>query len=713
MIKFNENLRKALKKSEKEMHDLGHPFIGCEHFILGVLKFENNGKNILNSFGVTYENYKNDLIKKVGKSASTNKYIFYNSILKRIIDVSIDNMNELSSNELLIEHILISIIDSNSNIALSILKDSMIDIDSLYKELIKSITKNKELLMYTLGTCFNELAKENKLDKVIGRDKEINKIMEVLARKNKNNPLLIGEAGVGKTALVEGLATRIESGYAPEFLKNSKIISISLASIISGTKYRGEFEEKLSKIIKEAEDNKEIILFVDEIHTIMGAGGAEGAIDACNILKPALARNNIRLIGATTTQEYKKFIARDKAFDRRLQKIYVEEPSIKETTDILKKVKKDYENFHNVKIDNKMINSIVELSNKYIFDRHEPDKSLDILDEVCAKANIIKSEKINKEFHDKIVTIAREKEKAIKEENYVLASKLKAQEEVLKKSTKNNKHKNITLSMIVETIESKCNSKINENINIKNKLNKRVFGQEDAINKLNDIFGIYDDKNANKTLSILLYGSAHTGKHTCAFELAKIRNMNFVELNMEEFSTELSVNKISGSPQGYIGYNDNNTTFEEIKIKPNSLIYISNIDSAHKTVSNLIFNIIKTKKLKLSNGDVINFSNCIFVFSKDTKNNTSLGFINSSSNPFTEEINNIEYKIYFKNLDASVIKKIINTTFKKLIKNYEKDFNITNDQIEYIINNSKYEKYNAKNIESLVREIITKNKVKS
>ena len=393
MNKYNETLIKILKNSEKEAKNLNHQYIGTEHFILSILKINSSTKDIFNNLNITYEKYLKEINKIIINSKQTN-LISYTPLFKRIL-MSLNNKKEITEKDVFLE-----ILEYGEGIGLSILSNLNIDLNKLYNELLN----NKQ---YEYGINLNEIVNNKQYEPIIGRNKEINEIIEILLRKNKNNPLLIGEPGIGKTALVESLAYKINKKEVPKELQNKKIISINISKLISGTRYRGEFEEKFHKMIEHFEQNSNFIIFFDEIHTIVGAGGAEGAIDAANILKPYIARNKLKIIGATTTKEYYKSIYNDGALNRRFQTIMIKEPSEKETINILLNTKKYYEKFHNVHITNKQLELIVSLSTKYIKDRYNPDKSLDMLDKICSKIklkNIIDNDqiKINKLNSQKI-----------------------------------------------------------------------------------------------------------------------------------------------------------------------------------------------------------------------------------------------------------------------------------------------------------------------
>ena len=384
---FNEEAQTILNNAKKEMIGLGHPYIGTEHLLLAILNSDSNICDRLSEYGLEYDNFKSELCKVVGTTDKKNEVFLYTPLLRKVIQNAIIDSKENNDGEVTSEHLFFAMLEEGEGIAIRLIIGMGIDIEDIYDDfsssLIKKSKKNKKkkLLIYDLGVDLTSEAKNNLLDPVIGRDKEVKRVMEILCRRTKNNPILIGDAGVGKTAIVEELSRLIVNDEVPKVLCDKKIISLDMATMVAGTKYRGEFEERMKKILNEIETNDDIILFIDEIHTLVGAGGAEGAIDASNILKPALARGHLRCIGATTVEEYKKFIEKDKALERRFQKVNIEEPSYEKTLEILTKLKPIYEKFHKVILQPELLEDIVKLSAKYIYDRSEPDKSIDIMDE--------------------------------------------------------------------------------------------------------------------------------------------------------------------------------------------------------------------------------------------------------------------------------------------------------------------------------------------
>ena len=502
---FNEEAQKILLNAKLEMIELKHPYIGTEHLILAILKSNTNLAKKLKDYELTYDKFKEEIIKIIGVGSKKSEYYLYTPLFKKIMQNAILDSKENNNGEVTIEHLFSAFLEEGEGIAIRILIGMGIDVEDMYDEFSSSLIKkhnkrNKKLLLEELGTNITYKAKNNELDPVIDREKEVKRLIEVLCRRTKNNPILIGKAGVGKTAIVEELARLIVKEEVPNNIVGKKIISLDMASAVSGTKYRGEFEERMKKILKELEDNEDIILFIDEIHTLVGAGGAEGAIDASNILKPALARGKIRCIGATTYDEYKKFIEKDSALERRFQKIVIEEPTVEQTKNILLKIKPIYERYHHVKIDNKIIDKIITLSEKYIYDRNRPDKCIDILDEVCSKVSIKedKNTKNIKELKNTLNKINKEKNSLIIENNIDKAYLYRKEEtNIINKLNElqlNYKYKNkeVTEEDIANVINIKTKIPIYEILEdsqktislIEENLKQEIIGQDNAINKL-------------------------------------------------------------------------------------------------------------------------------------------------------------------------------------------------------------------------------------
>ena len=723
---FNEEAQEILIKAKLEMLELKHPYVGTEHLVLAILHTKNELTERLEKYNLTYTKFKKEIINIIGKGSKKSEFFLHTPLLKKVIENAIMDSKDNNNGIVTINHLFSALLDVGEGIAIRILIGMNIDLDEIYDEFTSKIyekkKQEKKLLIEELGVNINQKVKNNEIDPVIGRDEEIQKIQELLCRRTKNNPLLIGDPGVGKTAIVEGLAILIENNKVPTNLLNKQIISLDMASAVAGTKYRGEFEERMKKILEEIEQNPNIILFIDEIHTLIGAGGAEGAIDASNILKPALARGKIRCIGATTTDEYKKHFEKDKALDRRFQIIKVKEPTIEETKNILYKIKSLYEKYHNVIISNDIINNIVDLSEKYIYDRFRPDKQIDILDEVCSKVNIEHSTDITK-LHNNLKEIKDKKELYIKENNIKKAYEYKIKETEFKKSITENKLKQeISINDVATVISKKTsiplyevlkdNKKIIEEI--ESTLKENIYGQNEAICKLINItkrikLGYKD----NKCISLLFIGPSGVGKTKLATIYGEIISKKVIKLDMSEYSDGSSISKFIGSNPGYVGYDDNKYFLNQIKDNPNATIILDEIDKAHPKILNLLYQILEDGKIKDSKNNTINFTNNIIIMTsnKGIKNN-NIGF-NSQKETINNElleyfnislISRIDEIIKFNTLKEEDIIKIIENNINR-IKNKYKEINITidNNVIKELTKESNYKIQGARNIEKLIK----------
>ena len=736
--KFSEEAQRVLVDAQKEMSELKHPYIGSEHLLLAILKNNQDLVNKFKKYKITYKSFKEELINLVGMGDNTPDLLLYSSTLKTILENVIIESRE-TGDEISVNELLLSLLNEGEGKAIRILLSLGVDINKLYSDITEKRKikqkKSKKLIVEELGVDLTKRAKNNELDPVIGRDIELNRVIEILSRRTKNNPLLIGEAGVGKTAIAEELARRIVSGNVPMPLKNKRIISVDMACTVAGTKYRGEFEERIKKMVKELEDNDDVIIFIDEIHTLVGAGGAEGAIDASNILKPALARGKLKLIGATTISEYKKFIEKDNALDRRFQKVFVEEPDKSNLKNILMNLKSIYEAYHGVKIEEKLIDKIIELSDRYIYDRCEPDKSIDILDEVCTKVSLkeAKEEKEIIKLSDCLTKIQKEKNNAIINQNYDKAYSLKEDEEELQSKInklkldymRKEKVKKVKLKDIVEVVSSKTKIPINEiskdyitSINeIEKTLKENIIGQDEAIDKLIDIskkikLGI---KDKNRSYSVLFCGSTGTGKTYLSKLFAEnlVGKNNVIKLDMSEYSESISINKIIGSPAGYVGYDDNKNILEEIRNKPYSVLILDEIEKAHKSVLNFFLNILDEGNCKDSSGKTVRFDNVLIIMTSNAYVSKSLmGFNKNTTNNSLEDffskefINRIDEIVPFNKFTEEDINKIIIKEANKCYKKYNSENIISLDMINRIIKESNYEEYGVRKLCKAVRKEI-------
>lgn len=737
---FNEEAQNILVKAKLEMLDLNHPYIGTEHLVLATLHTNSELSTRLKEYGLTYDKFKEQIINIIGMGSKKSEIFLYTPLLRKVIENAILDSKDNNNGEVTPYHLFSSLLEEGEGIAIRIFISMDLDVESMYEEfaskLIKKRKKKKKILAEDLGIDLTEKAKNNLLDPVIGREKEVQRVLEILCRRCKNNPLLIGLPGVGKTAIVEELSRLIANNEAG-ILNGKKIISIDMASLVAGTKYRGEFEDRMKKLIKEVENDNNIILFIDEIHTLVGAGGAEGAIDASNILKPALARGKIRIIGATTTAEYHKYIEKDGALERRFQKIFVEEPSISDTKNILLKLKPLYEKYHKVSMNDSVIDSIIALSEKYIYDRNRPDKELDIMDEVCSKVSLQnntneEASKLQKELND-----IRDKKKT-----YILDNDIKKayyyrqkENEVLNKlnslelTTTNSKE--VSINDIASVINNRCSIPMYEVLSdsvksiktIEDSLSKTIIGQDNAIKELISItkrikLGYKD----NKCYSLLFIGPTGVGKTLMAKNYAKIflGESNFIRLDMSEYSDATSINKIIGSNPGYVGYDDKNI-LGLIKEKPNSILLLDEIDKAHPSVINLFYQILDEGKMKDNQGNVIRFDHITIIMTSNVGfEEIKVGFnqnkedevISSLKTVFPPSfINRIDNIITFNNLNKDNLIEIINNRIDYIKNKYNNiTINIDNSVLEEVINKCNYHEFGARKVNKVLSNIV-ENKV--
>jgi len=744
---FTEEARKILVAAKEEMYRLKHPYVGSEHLLLAILKDNNSISKRLKEYNLTYEILKDEIVSIIGEGKKASEWFLYTPLLKRIMENAIIDSKENNNGDVTVEHLFTSLLEEGEGIAIRIMLGMNIDLDKLYKDFSSKLVstnknkKGKKLLIDELGYDLNKQALNGGIDPVVGRDKEIQRVLEILCRRTKNNPILIGEPGVGKTAIVEELSRMIAFGDVPINLKNKRIISLDMATMVAGTKYRGEFEERMRKIIKEIEENDDIILFIDEIHTLVGAGGAEGAIDASNIFKPALARGKIRCIGATTTSEYKKYIETDGALDRRFQRVLIETPSTEVVKDILFKLKPIYEKFHAVEIDDEIINLIAQLSDKYIYDRNQPDKAIDVLDEVCSFVNLQESDDLKKykTYNKELQLIISSKNEAIVKNDFEVASNYKRMENDLMDKInqleisviKNSQKKKITKEDVAISISNKTGIPVFEILNEKEKiinetdeyLKDYIIGQSRAISKLINLtkrikLGFVDE---NRCYSLMFCGPSGVGKTELAKRFAErmVGKENIIRLDMSEYTEAHSVSKIIGAPPGYVGYSDSKNILEEIKNKPYSVLILDEIEKANTSIINLLFQILDEGKIKDSKGVEVRFDHVIVIMTSNIGfNDKSIGFSNNKekvveeklkeyfSTPFINRIDNI---ILFNNLTRSNI-EIVTTKkidqLKQKYKNKKITVKVSKSVINQIVDRSNFDTFGARKIDKIIKSCI-------
>ena len=731
---FEEETRNIIVEAKIEMKRLKHPYVGSEHLLLAILKNDNNVSKQLKRYDLTYDKFKTELINIVGVGTKETDLFLYTPLLKRVLETaSLDSKED--NTDVKIEHLFSALLEEGEGIAIRIMMGMNIDLDELNTEFMyrpKMKKTNVKLLLDELGEDITLKAKQGKLDPVIGRDKEITRIIEILSRRCKNNPILIGEAGVGKTAIVEELSRLISDGDVPINLRNKRIIGLDMASLVAGTKYRGEFEDKIKKVIKEVEENEDIILFIDEIHTLVGAGGAEGAIDASNILKPALARNKIRCIGATTIDEYKQFIEKDRALDRRFQKVLIETPSVSETKNILNQIKEVYEKYHYVTISDNIINYIVDLSEKYIYDRNQPDKAIDVLDEVCARVSI-KEDKTAKKYNKLLKeynAIIKKKEYAVINNHFDEATMYKDQENVIvnkinsielnmykkeyKEVTKEDVERVISIKTKIPIYDIKNNNKKIIN-NMYKELKENIVGQDNAIDEvMRQYKKIKLGYKDNKCYSMLFVGPSGVGKTLLAKTFGKSITNNVLKLDMGEYSEAHSISKIIGAPPGYIGYDNYSNVLESIRTNPYTVLILDEIERAHPNIMNLFFNVLDEGKIKDSRGREVRFDNVNIIMTSNIGfDDIHVGFTKDKENiqsklkeyfdlPFLNRIDNI---VVFDRLKDKDIDKLINKKISALVHKYDM-YNLYIDQkvIKEIKEKSNYLECGARRIDKIIKD---------
>ena len=663
--KFTNRAEKAIKLANEIAVELGHSYIGTEHLLYGLAE-EGSGvaSKVLELQNVNSDKIIEEIEELIGiveEDSGNIETAGFTPRTKRVIENAFREAKKIGSEYIGTEQLLVGIMQEADSVAVRILLDLGVSPQKLYNEIVKVINEedftqndshqsNKYVGSYNSTQTLNQFgadltkqASEGKLDPVIGRKDEIERVIQILSRRTKNNPCLIGEPGVGKTAVIEGLAEKIVVGDVPEMLKNKRVVTLDITSMIAGAKYRGDFEERIKKSLNEVKKVGDVILFIDEIHTIVGAGAAEGAVDAANILKPLLARGEIQLIGATTINEYRKYIEKDVALERRFSPVIVAEPSIEDTIKILEGIRDKYEAHHNVKVTDEAITAAVNLSVRYINDRFLPDKAIDLIDEASSKLKMktyTRPEKL-KELEEKIAQIAKEKEEAILVQNFEKAAKLRDEEHELKgklekdnKKWENKTSRNVTIlneEDIAEVISSWTNIPVkkltqdeNEKLrNLEQTLHKRVIGQNEAVEAVAKAIrrGRVGLKDPNRPIgSFLFLGPTGVGKTELSKALAESLFGNedsMIRIDMSEYMESHSVSKLIGSPPGYVGFDEGGQLTEKIRRKPYSVLLFDEIEKAHPDVMNMLLQILEDGRLTDSQGRTVNFKNTVVIMTSN------------------------------------------------------------------------------------------------
>ncbi len=748
IYKFTTRAKKAIEIANDISLELGHNYIATEHILYGLIE-EGIGiaAKVLESQGLTSEKIEQKIEELIGREEPKNESLGFTPRTKKIIENAFIEARKLGYDYIGTEHLLIGILREADSAATRILLELNVNIQKLYNEIVRVINEaedvtssgindtgtasrtNKKTIQgkgsYNSTQTLNQFgedltikAEEGKLDPVIGRKEEIDRVIQILSRRTKNNPCLVGEPGVGKTAIVEGLAQKIIVGDVPEILKNKRVVTLDISGMVAGSKYRGDFEERMKKALNEVKKAKDIILFIDEFHTIVGAGSAEGAIDAANILKPILARGEIQLVGATTLNEYRKYIEKDSALERRFSPVTVSEPSENDTILILKGLRDKYEAHHNVKITDEAIKAATELSIRYINDRFLPDKAIDLIDEAASRVRLkTYTEPENlKKLQEELETVSKDKEEAVRSQKFEKAASLRDKERELKEKVqkeeekwknKNNKSViDITEENIAEVISSwtgiptqKLTQDENEKLkNLEKSLHQRVIGQNEAVEAVSKAIrrgrvGLKDPKRPIG--SFLFLGPTGVGKTELSKALAEVLFGNedaMIRVDMSEYMEPHSVSKLIGSPPGYVGFDEGGQLTEKIRRKPYSIILFDEIEKAHPDVMNMLLQILEDGRLTDSQGRMVNFKNTVIIMTSNIgarviTDKKALGFTNNQESEDLKKeyeetkkevisivkkelrpefINRIDEIIVFQKLNEDDISKIIDIMIKQV-----------------------------------------------
>ena len=758
IYKFTNRAKKSIEIADDISLELGHNYIGTEHMLYGLIKEgEGIASKVLTNKGITEEKVEKKIEEMLGKGKEIEQSLGFTPRAKRILENAFLEARKIGYNFIGTEHLLLAILKEKDCIATRIITELNVEISKIYNEIANVINEDDEKITYKektktainnstptlnqFGEDITTKAEEGKFDNVVEREKEIERIIQILSRRTKNNPCLIGEPGVGKTAVVEGLAEKIASGDVPETLKEKRIFSMDISGMVAGAKYRGDFEERIKKALAEVKKVGNIILFIDEVHTIVGAGAAEGAIDASNILKPLLARGDIQLIGATTIDEYRKYIEKDTALERRFSIVDIEEPTQKQTIEILKGIRDKYEAHHNVKITDEAINSAVALSSRYITDRFLPDKAIDLIDEASSQVRmkIYNEPDEIKLLQEKIDIISKEKEEAVYNQEFEKAAQIRDKENELKEQLENSVNKwrkkkttdiiEITEENIAEIISKwtgipaqKLTQDDNEKLkHLEEKLHERIIGQDEAVTSVAKAIrrgrvGLKDPKRPIG--SFLFLGPTGVGKTELSKALTQIlfEDENaIIRLDMSEYMEQHSVSKLIGSPPGYVGFDNGGQLTEKIRRKPYSVILFDEIEKAHPDVMNILLQILEDGQLTDSQGRKVDFKNTVIIMTSNigarhiTEKKT-LGFGENQNNNEQKEYEEIKKEV-IKELKKELRPEFINRideiiVFHKL--NTEDLKQITKIMLKQIEKRLKEKKYYIEIDESVI-DLIVKN----
>lgn len=701
MQRFTDDAQRVLSFAQEAALELGHDYVGTEHILIGLIKVKNGvAAKALNELGLSAETIIEDVEEHIGRGNKKASSVYMTPRVKHVLELAVEVANHMNHNYVGTEHILLGLLSDGGGVAVGILRNHNIRANDIV-DTIRTILGSSDSASHSgedrkdnssLGELadfsadLNESAKQGKIDPVIGRDKEIARVIQILSRRTKNNPVLIGEPGVGKTAIAEGLAQRIVNGNVPEILRSKRIISLSISSMLAGAKYRGEFEERLKKAIDEVQKHDDMIIFIDEIHTLVGAGATEGAMDAANILKPALARGEFQVIGATTLDEYKKHIEKDAALERRFQPVLVGEPSEEDALEILKGLRDRYEAFHKAKITDEALEAAVSLSSRYITDRFLPDKAIDVVDEAASKVRmkVFSAAPDVKALETQLADVKKEKEAAVTAQEFEKAAEMRDEEKRIEKEINDKKKaaKENSDAKLVVTDEdiasvvaqwtgipvSKIAQEESESLlHLEEELHKRVIGQDEAVVAVSKAVrraraGLKDPKRPIG--SFLFLGPTGVGKTELARALAVALfgdETAMIRLDMSEYMEKHTVSRLVGAPPGYVGYEEGGQLTDAVRRKPYSVILLDEVEKAHADFFNILLQVLDDGRLTDSQGRTVDFRNTVIIMTSNLgakalrKDSPELGFLAAKkADSNTEDTNGVNFKEAKKSVMDSV-----------------------------------------------------------
>ncbi len=769
--KFTEGSKKAIDIAKNEAAAMGHSLIGSEHLLLGILQLQSPISSAFENAGITADIIRSKIIELVGDGSGTaTKLLGFSQRTVQIFEISHLTARQMGKSAVGIEHLMVGILKEGKGIAVKILSDLNVNLMSLEKDILEVSRKteqevqrareNEKSILRKYGIDLTEDARGGKLDPVVGREREIERVIQILSRRTKNNPCLVGEPGVGKTAIAEGLARKICSGDIPDNLRGKKLISLDMPGILAGSKFRGEFEERMKQALEEAKKDGKVILFIDEMHTIIGAGGGEGSIDASNILKPALSRGEVQVIGATTYTEYRKKVEKDPALERRFQQVQIDEPSLTDAVEILSGLKEEYEKHHHVKITDRAVYAAVSLSARYIPDRFLPDKAVDLMDEAAARIKLktyIKPDDVI-EMEDELEEIIASKEDAIQKQNFEEAASLRDREQELNAKIKeaSARMEEVYADKAVVTeediasiisgwtgipVERLNQSETEKLVNIEETLKSRIIGQEEPIVAISRAIrrarvGLKDPKRP--VGSFLFLGPTGVGKTELCKALAEALfgdEDSIIRLDMSEYMEKHSVSKIIGSPPGYVGYEEGGQLCEKIRRKPYSIVLLDEIEKAHPDVFNILLQMLEDGHVSDSKGKMADFKNAVIIMTSNVgahtiKKQKTMGFsagddldekmnayekmkenimgeLNKTFRP--EFLNRLDEVIVFHSLDKEEIRKIIDlmiSDLKERAKKLKMTMEVTDEAKDLIFREGFDEQYGARPLRRTITRLV-------